>query len=84
MQVAAGTSLQPRKHKTELKSIRFQIRIKFLFTQMSSDSEAIDLMTLLIQAQYGFLVDVIRCHDGQLVEPFDLELFSYQIERLTR
>lgn len=37
-----------------------------------TDSEAIDFMTLLIQAQYGFLVNIIRCNDRQFGKPRQL------------
>lgn len=36
---------------------------------MSADAEAIDLMVLIVQAQNGFLVDVIARHNRELTEP---------------
>lgn len=38
-----------------------------------TDSEAINLMSLLVETDNGVLVDVIRSDDGQLIEPRDVE-----------
>lgn len=51
---------------------------------MRSDAEAIDLVALLVQAQYRVLVDVVRCHDRQLAEPRQLEPFRDALERFAR
>lgn len=51
---------------------------------MCSNSEAVDLVTLLVQTQYGFLVDVVRSDDGQFAEPGQLELFTDPLEGLPR
>lgn len=53
-------------------------------TQMRANAKAIDLMTLLVQAEYGILVDVVGGDNGQLVEPWYLETIRYLLESLTR
>lgn len=55
-----------------------------VLTQMGSNSEAVDFVTLLVQAQYGFLVDVIRSYDGQFAKPGQLELFADPLEGFPR
>jgi len=51
---------------------------------MRANAKAIDLVPLLIQAEDGVLVDVVRCHDGQFVEPRNLEPLRHLLEGLPR
>lgn len=53
-------------------------------TQVSANAKAIDLVSLLIETQYGVLVDIIRRHNGQLVKPWNLEAFRHLLEGFPR
>lgn len=53
-------------------------------TQMRANAKAIDFMALLVEAEYGILVNVIRRDNGQLVKPWHLETFRHLLECLTR
>lgn len=51
---------------------------------MCSNSEAIDLVSLFVEAQDRLLVDVVRRDDGELAEPGQLETFGDSLESLPR
>lgn len=49
-------------------------------TQVSADTEAIDLMALLVETQYGLFVDIVRCDNCDGLEPWNIEAGRHQIE----
>lgn len=50
---------------------------------MCSNSKAINLVSLLVQAQNSVLVDIVRCDDSQLIEPWYLESLGDRFESFT-
>lgn len=51
---------------------------------MCTNAKAIYFVTLLVQTQNGILVDVIRSHNGQLIEPWNFEAFRHLLECFPR
>lgn len=49
---------------------------------MCSDAKTINFVALLVQAQYGVFIDIIRRNYGQFGEPWQFEGFRDLLKRL--
>lgn len=54
--------------------------VSLLYAHILTDSETIDFVSLLVQADDRVLVDVVRGDDGQAIEPRDVEVTGNAFE----
>ena len=75
-----ATTLEPYFPTCKFLNPNINITVSSVLTQVRSNSKYVNWMSLVVEAEYGVLVDVIGGHYDEAGEPLDAKLFTHALK----